>query len=56
MENLEDTQEFDEYALPYAPPPDAGIFFSDYKGNESVAERRDKSNNYSSHTAHVDIP
>ena len=37
-------------------PSDAGKFFSDYKGNEYVAEGWDKSNNDSSHTVHVDIP
>ena len=31
-------------------------FFSDYEGNESVAEGWGKSNNDSSHTVHVEIP
>ena len=38
MEYLEDTQDFDWYALPDVPPPYAGIIFSYYEGNESVAE------------------
>ena len=33
MEDLEDTQYFDEYDLPDVFPPDAGIFFSGYEGN-----------------------
>ena len=56
MEDLEDTQDFDDYALPDVSPPDAGKFFSDYEGNESVAEGGDNSNIYSSHTLHFDIP
>ena len=45
MEDLEYTQEFDEYALPdFLSPGDGKI--SDYEGNESVSEGGDKSNNY----------
>ena len=55
MEDLEDTQYFDDYALPDVSPPGAGKI-SDYEVNESVAEGGDKSNNDSSHTVHVDIP
>ena len=29
---------------------------SEYEGNESVVEGRDKSNNDSSHTVHIEIP
>ena len=36
MEDIEDTQLFDEYALPDAPPPDAGQHVSDYERNGSV--------------------
>ena len=53
MEDLEDTQYFDEYDL-----PDFSWFWkniSDYQGNESVAEGGDKSNNDSYHTIHVKI-
>ena len=56
MEDLEDTQDFDEYALPDIFFPDVGKTFSDYEGNESVAEGGHKSNNESSHTVHVNIP
>ena len=56
MEDLEDNQDFDEYAIPDVCPPDAGKNFSDYEGNEYVMEVRDKSNNDSSHSVHVDIP
>ena len=56
MEDIEDTQYFDEYALPDVSPPNSGKKISDYEGNESVAEGGDKSNNDSSHTVHVDIP
>ena len=56
MEDLEDTQYFDEYALPDVPPPNSGKTISDYDGNESFAEGVDKSNNDSSHTVNVDIP
>ena len=56
MEDIEDTQYFDDYALPGVVPPDAGKKIYDYEGNESVAEGGDKSNNDSSHTVHVDIP
>ena len=56
MEDLEDTQDFDEYNLPNVFTPDAGKHFSDYEGNESVAEGGDRSNNDSSRTVHVDIP
>ena len=56
MEDLEDTQDLDEYNLPDVSRPDAGKKFSDYEGNESVAEGGDKSNNDSSYTVHVGIP
>ena len=56
MEDLEDTQYFDDYALPDVSPTDAGKHFSDYEGKRPVAELGDKSNNYSYHTVHVDIP
>ena len=56
MEYLEDTQYFDEYALPDVTPPDFEKKFSDYEGNESVAEGGDTPNNDSYHTVHVDIP
>ena len=36
--DLEDTQYFDEYALPVSTPPDDIKHFYDYEGNESVAE------------------
>ena len=44
MEGIEDNQDFYEYDLPDVCTPDAGICFSDYEGNESVAEGRYKSN------------
>ena len=56
MEDLEDTKDFDEYALFDVFLPDASKNFSDYEGNEYVAEGGDKSNKDSSHTVHVDIP
>ena len=56
MEDLEDNQDFDEYTLPDIYPPDAGKNSSYYEGNESIAEGGGKSNNYLSHTVHVDIP
>ena len=56
MKDIEYTQDFDEYALPYVLPPDAGIFFSDYEGKKSVAEVGGKSNNDLYHTVHVEIP
>ena len=42
MEDLENTQDFDDYVLPDVSPPDAGKIFSDYEGNESVAEGGEK--------------
>ena len=56
MEDLEDTQYFNEYALPDIFTPDAGNFFSDYEVNESVAEGGGNSYDNSYHTVHVDIP
>ena len=56
MEYLEDTRYFDEYGLPDVLPPDDGKHFSYYEGDESVVEGKYKSNNYSSHKVHVDIP
>ena len=55
-EYLEYNQYFDEYALPDVTLPDADKIFSDYEGNEYVAEGGDKSNNDSSRTVHLDIP
>ena len=55
MEDLEDAQYFDEYALPDVSPPDAGNCFSDHESNKSVAGGGEKSNNDSSHTVRVDI-
>ena len=55
MEDLENTQDFDDYVLPDVYPPDAGKMFSDYEGDKSVAEGGGKSNNDSSHTVYVDI-
>ena len=49
MKDLENTQDFYEYALPDVSPPDSGKLFSYYEGSESVAEGGDKSNNDSSH-------
>ena len=37
MEDLEDAQDFDEYALPDVFPPDAGNVFSDHESNKYVA-------------------
>ena len=56
MEDPEDTQYFYKYARPDVFLPGAGKIFSDYGGNEYVAEGGEKSNNDSSHTVHVDIP
>ena len=57
MEDIEDTKYFDEYAIPAPPPPpETGKKVSDHKGNEYFAEEVDKSNNYLSHTMHVNIP
>ena len=49
MEDLEDTQYFDEYALPGVFPLDAGKNISDYEGNEYIAKVGDKSDDDSSH-------
>ena len=38
MENFEDTQNFNMYALPHVLPHDAGKTFSDCEGNESVVK------------------
>ena len=54
MEDLEDTQDIDKYALFDVLPP--AYEKSDYEGNESVAGGGDRSNNDSSHTVYVDIP
>ena len=56
MEDLEDTQYFDEYALPNILPPDPGKKISGYEGNWYFAEGGGNSNNDSSHTVHVEIP
>ena len=56
MEDIEDTLYFDDHALPNVFSSDAGRIFSDYEGNEYIAEGRDKSNNDSSHTVHAEIP
>ena len=55
MGDLEETQYFDEYALPDSTPPFFQEKFSDYEGNESVAEGGDKLNNDSSPTVYVEI-
>ena len=44
MEDLEDTQDFYEYALTGVFNPDAGKIFYSYEGNESVAVGGYKSN------------
>ena len=44
MEDIEDTQDFYEYALPDVFTPDAGICFYFYDDSEYVAEGGDKSN------------
>ena len=54
MGDLEDTQYFDEDALPDVVPLDTGDFFSNDKGNESFTEGGDKLNNNSSPIVHVD--
>ena len=56
MEDMENSQYFDGYALPDVSPPNTGIFFSDCECNEFVAEGGDKSNNDLSHTLHLNIP
>ena len=55
IEDLEDTQYFDEYALTNVFPLDSGKTFSGYEGNEYFTKGRDKSCNDSSHIVHVDI-
>ena len=44
MEDLEDTQDFIEYALPDVFTPDTGKKSHGYEGNESVAGGGEKSN------------
>ena len=56
MEYLEDTQDFDEDALPDVVSLDAGKKYYNDKCNEYVAEGLYKSNNDSSPPVHVDIP
>ena len=56
MENIEDTQYFDDYALPDVFPHDADQKKTDYESNWSVPERGYKSNHDSCNTLHVDIP
>ena len=56
MEYLDDTHDFDYYALHDVLSPDASKIFSDYNVIESVAEGGDKSNNDLSHTVHIDKP
>ena len=56
MEDLGDTQDFDEDAVPDVVPPNAGKNSPDDEGNESIVEVGVKSNNNSSPTVHVDIP
>ena len=46
MEDIEDTQYSDEYALPDVAPLDAGENYSNGEGNEYVAEVWDKSDKY----------
>ena len=54
-EDLEDTQYFGQYDQRDVSPPDAGITFSDYEGNEYFAERGYKSKTYLSYTVNVKI-
>ena len=56
MEDLEDTQDFDEDALTDVVPLDAVENSSGGKGNESVDEGDEKSNNDSSPLVHYYIP
>ena len=56
MEDLEDTQDFVEGALPGVVPLDDGEIYSNDEGNGSVAERGDNSNNYLSPPVHFEIP
>ena len=46
MEDIADTQYFDEYALPDFFLLDTGKSFSDYECNEYFSERGDKLNHY----------
>ena len=55
MEDLGDTQDFDEDAVPDVVPPNAGKNSPDDEGNEYIVEVGVKSNNNSSPTLHVDI-
>ena len=54
MEDIEDTQYFYEYALSDVYSTDVGKVFSEYEGNESVAEVGDKPHNDLSRTVHVE--
>ena len=54
MEYLEDTQDFDEDALPDFVPLDSGENSYNDEINESVAEGGDRSNNNSSPPVHVE--
>ena len=56
MEDLEDTQYFDEDSLPDGVPLNYGGNSSNEEVNESVTEGRYKSNNYSSPPVHGYIP
>ena len=55
IEDLEDTPLFDWYGLPDVSPPGAGKCFSDYEGNEYVAEIGYNPNKYLSHIMHIEI-
>ena len=54
-EDIEYTQYFGQYDQRDVSPPDAGITFSDYEGNEYFSERGYKSKSYLSYTVNVDI-
>ena len=56
MGDLEDTQYFDEDALPDVLPLDAGENYYGDKGNKYVVEGGGKSNNGPSPSVHVNIP
>ena len=56
MEGIEDTQDFDEDALPNVSPLDSGENTSNDEGNEYVEEGGDKSNNDSYPPVHAGIP
>ena len=55
MEDIEDTQYFDENALPVVAPLDSDKRYFIDEGNESVAERGEKSNSDLPPPVHVYI-